>query len=386
MTLFTSNFEATIELDQKVYSWTDSVFITVVALEHNLDPDSVDEIGNSDLDPLKISTRGFDLDNYKMVETGEDTGIFMGEVILTGFCHDADGDESTGSDGTDGCAVGDDTNPRTEGDGPTGGFLQADDVDDITVSYEFSEGEIAEGTEKIRWKLGEVEWLQESYSADEIGMIRVIDPDMNLDPNAADNFKVNVWSDSDAGGIDLTVIETSEATGIFEGQIFFTPTGESSGQILRVAEGDTVTGIYNDNTLPEPFTTADELDITGTTIIGQATIFVGKIIIIKDTIPDSKHSFFFDSTTLPDQNQGQKGILKLQDDGTPENGLSNSHTFSKLPLEVYDIEELPNPNFLTDVQCEDQSGNVFEPSQLNLFAEGQIITCKFTNTLLEPAG
>jgi hypothetical protein len=29
-----------------------------------------------------------------------------------------------------------------------------------------------------------------------------------------------------------------------------------------VAEGDTVTAEYEDNTLPEPYTTADELDIT----------------------------------------------------------------------------------------------------------------------------
>jgi hypothetical protein len=40
---------------------------------------------------------------------------------------------------------------------------------------------------------------------------------MNLNPEAIDNFEVDAWSDSDAGGIDLTVTETNEATGIFEG-------------------------------------------------------------------------------------------------------------------------------------------------------------------------
>ena len=45
---------------------------------------------------------------------------------------------------------------------------------------------------------------------------------MNLDPESVDNFDVDVWSDSDAGGIDLTVTETNEATGIFEGTVFFT--------------------------------------------------------------------------------------------------------------------------------------------------------------------
>ncbi|MDH3795209.1 MAG: hypothetical protein OER78_09090, partial [Nitrosopumilus sp.] len=77
-----------------------------------------------------------------------------------------------------------------------------------------------------------------------------------------------VWSDSDAGGIDLTVTETNEATGIFEGTVFFTVADESSGHRLRVAEGDTVTAEYEDNTLPDPYTTADELDITATSLIG----------------------------------------------------------------------------------------------------------------------
>ena len=67
---------------------------------------------------------------------------------------------------------------------------------------------------------------------------------------------------------DLTVTETNEATGIFEGTVFFTVTDESSGHRLRVSEGDTITAEYEDNTLPDPYTTADELDITGTSLIG----------------------------------------------------------------------------------------------------------------------
>ena len=256
LTIFTSNFGATVELDQKVYSWTDKVYITVVAPDHNFDGDLVDEIGNSERDPLKVSTRGFDLDEYKLVETGTDTGIFTGEVILTGFRHDADGDEEF------------DTNPRTTGAGPTDGFLQTDDDDGLTVSFEFSEDETVVGSSLIRWNIGEVQWLEASYPATGTGVVRVIDPDMNLDPEAVDNFDVDVWSDSDAGGIDLTVTETNEATGIYEGTVFFTTTEESSGHRLRVAEGDTVTAEYEDNTLPDPYTTADELDITATSLIG----------------------------------------------------------------------------------------------------------------------
>ena len=121
----------------------------------------------------------------------------------------------------------------------------------------------------IRWNIGEVQFLEASYPATGQGVVRVVDPDMNLNPEAVDNFTVDAWSDSDAGGIDLTVTETNEATGIFEGTVFFTVTDESSGHRLRVAEGDTVTAEYEDNTLPSPYTTADELEIAATTFIGS---------------------------------------------------------------------------------------------------------------------
>jgi len=258
--IFTSNFGATIELDQKVYTWTDKVYITVIAPDQNMDSNLIDELGNSNTDPLKVATRSENINKYKLVETGTDTGIFTGEVILTGFTsHDADGDGTTG-----------DTTGTTSADstGPTNGQLTAQSDDGLTVSYEFSEDQTVVGSALIRWNIGEVSWAEASYPASGTGIVRIVDPDMNLKPEAVDNFKVNVWSDSDAGGIDLTVTETNEATGIFEGTVSFTTVDSSSGHRLRVAEGDTVTAEYEDNTLPDPYTNADELDITGTSFIG----------------------------------------------------------------------------------------------------------------------
>jgi len=259
LTIYTSNFGATVELDQKVYSWTDKVYITIVAPDHNFDSDLIDEIGETSTDPIKVSTRGFDIDNYRPLEKGTKTGIFTGEVILTVFAHDADGD---GSDDAPTHST------SADNSGPTDGFLESDDDDGITVSFEFSEDETVVGSALIRWNIGEVQWLEASYPASGTGVVRVIDPDMNWNPEAVDNFDIDVWSDSDAGGIDLTVTETNEATGIFEGTVFFTTTDESSGHRLRVAEGDTVTGEYEDNTLPDPYTRNDELDVAATTLIG----------------------------------------------------------------------------------------------------------------------
>ncbi|MBI5146271.1 MAG: hypothetical protein HZA84_03525 [Thaumarchaeota archaeon] len=270
LTIFTSNFGATVELDQKVYTWTDKVYITIIAPDHNFDSNLIDTIGDTVDDPIKVATRGHKQDNYHLTESGVDTGIFTGEVILTGFAHDADGDSSTGSSGNDapnftGLSSSD---SDSTGNGPTNGYLQADDDDGLTVSFEFSEDETIVGSALIRWNIGEVAWLEASYPASGTGVVRIIDPDMNLNPEAINNFAADVWSDSDAGGIDLTVTETNEASGIFEGTVYFTTTDESSGHRLRVAEGDTVTAEYQDNTLPSPYTRSDELDITGTAFIG----------------------------------------------------------------------------------------------------------------------
>ena len=252
LTVFTSNFGATIDLDQKVYSWTDKVYITIVAPDHNFDNDLIDEIGQDDEDPLRVATKGFDLDNYRLVETGFDTGIFTGEVILTGFAHEATGKGE----------------PQRGGNGPTDGYLPTPSDGGISVSYEFSEDETVFTSSIIRWNIGDVQWLEASYPASGTGVLRVIDPDMNLNPEAVDNFDVNIASDTDASGITLTVTETNEATGIFEGTVFFTTTGGSSGHRLRVSEGDTVTADYADGTLPLPYTTNDIVSITSTTIIG----------------------------------------------------------------------------------------------------------------------
>ena len=100
LTVYTSNFGATIELDQKVYTWTDKVYITIVAPDHNFDSGLVDEIGNTANDPIKVATRGNELTTYKLVESGADTGIFIGEVTLAGFIHDADGDGTNDIDWT----------------------------------------------------------------------------------------------------------------------------------------------------------------------------------------------------------------------------------------------------------------------------------------------
>jgi hypothetical protein len=261
LTIYTSNFGATVELDQKVYTWTDRVYITVVAPDHNFDPNLIDIIGDNDENKVSVSTRGNSISNYKLVETGVDTGIFTGYVILTGNTN------VKGTSGVDGAGL-NPTGSGPSGVGPTDGFLPSEEQDGVSVSFEFTRDQTVTGSALIRWNIGEIKWLEASYPANGQGVLQIVDPDMNLNPKAVDKFDTNVWSDSDSGGIKLTMTETGEATGIFQGTVYFTTNFQSSGNRLHVAEGDTVTGEYKDRTLPPPYTPSDQLRLTSTTFIG----------------------------------------------------------------------------------------------------------------------
>jgi len=265
LTIYTSNFGATVELDQKVYTWTDRVYITVVAPDHNFDPNLIDTIGDTSDNKVTLSTRGNSISpTYRLAESGVDTGIFTGYVILTG---DANLKDQGGVDGDGTQPIGN-TQGAPKGNGPTDGFLPAEDSDGVSVSFEFTRDQTVTGSALIRWNIGENKWLEASYPANGQGVLQIVDPDMNLNPKAVDKFDTSVWSDSDSGGIKLTMTETGQATGIFQGTVYFTTNFQSSGNRLHVAEGDTVTGEYKDRTLPAPYTPADQLRLTATTFIG----------------------------------------------------------------------------------------------------------------------
>ncbi|MCE9653432.1 MAG: hypothetical protein K8Q89_10340 [Nitrosarchaeum sp.] len=81
-----------------------------------------------------------------------------------------------------------------------------------------------------------VKWDKPNYFSNDTGIIQVTDKDMNLDHNKIDSFVIHVWSDTDHNGIQLTVTETDESSGIFESKVFFTVMGESSGTTLLVED------------------------------------------------------------------------------------------------------------------------------------------------------
>ncbi len=235
--------------DKPVYSWTDKIKITILAPSWNTDRYLVDYIGDTNSHPIKISTGSSSLEPYRFAETGVNTGIFTAEVTLTGFPHDADGDGDI------------DTIPRTLGNGPTSGFLAVDRDSAITISFEFADGVVLLESALTTWNMASVKFSEDNFLSDRPAIIRVIDPDLNLNPEALDQIPIKVYSDSDVAGIKVTGIETSESSGIFVATITFTQNLSSSGNRLLALPDDKIFAKYDDYTLPRPYSTSDNIEI-----------------------------------------------------------------------------------------------------------------------------
>ncbi len=235
--------------DKPVYSWTDKMKITIISPSWNADRHLIDSIGDTETHPIKIATSEHSLEPYRFTETDVNSGIFTGEVILTGFTHDADGDGDF------------DTTPRTIGNGPTSGFLQVDRDSAVTISFEFADGVVLVESVPVSWNVGTINFVEDIFYVENFAIIRVIDQDMNLNPEALDNLPIQLYSDSDVGGIEVNAVETSESSGAFTATISFTQNSASSGNRLYALAGDTIFAKYDDNTLPKPYSVSDNLEI-----------------------------------------------------------------------------------------------------------------------------
>ena len=236
--------------DKPVYTWTDKIRMKIIAPSWNTDNHLIDSIGGDNDNPIKISTREHSLKPYRFTETDVNSGIFSGEIILTGFLHDADGDGKF------------DTNPRTYGNGPTNGFLEVDRDAAVTISFEFANGVTVTKSVPVTWNVGTVKFSENSYMTNQTAQIRVIDPDMNLNPESLDRIPVLVSSDADVAGLEVDAIETSESSGIFVANVLFSQNLHSSGNRLFANPENSIYVKYDDYTLPKPYSTSDYLEIT----------------------------------------------------------------------------------------------------------------------------
>ena len=255
---------APIFTDKSVYSWTDKIIISVNAPSWNSNSNQVNSIGESNSHPIKISSGENFLKPYRLTETSPSSGIFSGEIILTGFLHDVDGDGNF------------DTNPKTSGNGPTNGFLEVENNDSISISFEFADGVVLTESVPITWNMGVVQFTQDIFLINNSVGLRVIDHDMNLNPEALDTITVDVFSDSDSGGIQVIATETSERSGDFIASIALS-TSTSSGNRLYAIPGDSIFAKYDDHTLPKPYSKSDEKSIQTSAIVDHSIPAINRI-------------------------------------------------------------------------------------------------------------
>ena len=288
--------------DKPVYTWTDKVVITIIAPSWNAEKYGIDSIGDDEGHFIKLSTGQHSLEPYKLTETDPNSGIFVGEVILTGFSHDVDGDKIP------------DTTPRTLGNGPTNGFLETERDNAITISFEFADGVVLIHSVPISWNIGSVKFLELQYLVDQTATIRTIDQDMNLNPEAVDQIQVEIASDSDIAGITVNALETNENSGVFEATITFSQSFASSGNRLFAIPGDKLYVKYEDRTLPKPHSISDELDIIAESLFESNIPAMKRTVIEKPVFTDSNGTVL-DKLRVNNQLQIVSEIVNAQDFG-----------------------------------------------------------------------
>jgi hypothetical protein len=262
-----SNFGALVELDKALYNWTDTVYVTITAPDHNNNSAAEETIGTAAL-PIQVTSRLGKMCTSAQgsafavaAETGPDTGIFTMEVALTGYSLAQAHSNPQSTTNTSTCSA----------TSSTGHDLQmAGQTDGVSVSYEYTDSVVVVASASVAFNIAEAGWDTSSASAGSSALLTVTDADENTNSAIIDTFNVNIFSDSDNGGLIAVLSETDEDTGVFEGTVNFTSTDSTSGSNLRVSEGDTVTAEYSDKTLPEPYTDSDTLTVASTLTIGTA--------------------------------------------------------------------------------------------------------------------
>jgi hypothetical protein len=139
--------------------------------------------------------------------------------------------------------------------------LQVDRDSPITISFEFADGVVLVESVPVSWNVGTINFVEDIFFLEDSAIIRVIDLDMNLNPEALDNLPIQVFSDSDVAGIEVNAVETSESSGSFVATISLSQNSASSGNRLFSIPGDEISAKYDDYTLPKPYSTSDNLEI-----------------------------------------------------------------------------------------------------------------------------
>ena len=262
------------------YGWYGKVNVLIYAPGWNMEKDEIEWIGDTSDHPVTFHSRsenGFSEVSTAcgLIETGTDTGLFMGRLKLTAHDYDMDGD---GSDETGLGGIG--CSSTSKSPYKELGKLESGRDGAFTVNWQYAndpEDKWVTKTATFHWNLGTINFLQDAYSVNDLIQFKYYDKDVYGMGKSKMALKFKVYSDSDSAGIDI--LGTQNGNHKFKKPYEFRITTEdaSSGETLYALPGDKIYVEYDDHTLPEdplgkiggPYTKGDDRTIIAiTTLVG----------------------------------------------------------------------------------------------------------------------
>jgi hypothetical protein len=268
-------------------AWFGKVTVMIYAPGWNVDSQARDSIGHTAESAITITSRGDgnknhtvgycnDKDSRGLIETSPNSGVFYGRLKLSAMDHDMnnDGVKDTKLGGT-GCK-----------NSPFDEYAKVETGRDgaVTVNWEYNpeDNKTVSNTITYGWDIATIKFLEDEYPLDDRNKVQFKLKEKDLGDMPKDKLDLNfrVWSDSDMAGILVEATQDGNWKHKKPYWFYIQNHDESNGDNLFAQEGDTLYVEYVDTTLPrvgpngEIYSTADTLDIIGTTSVTSGYPFV----------------------------------------------------------------------------------------------------------------
>ena len=252
------------------YGWYGKVNVLIYAPGWNLEENQIEVIGDGRAGKGKVtfhsrSEYGFSQYNGSgcgLIETGVNTGLFLGRLKLTGHDYDLNGDGTVDTGlGGEGCSS-TSKSPYKELGKVEGGRDGA-----FTVNFQYNEDDkkYVTQTATFGWNLATISFTENEYSVNDKVEFKFYDKESR--GLAKDKLPITfkVYSDSDKAGIDISATPHGNQTYKKAFDFSLTSDDASSGETLFAKPGDKIYVAFEDYSLTEdvegkiggPFTKGD---------------------------------------------------------------------------------------------------------------------------------
>ena len=252
------------------YGWYGKDNVLIYAPGWNLEENQIEVIGDGSAGAGKVtfhsrSEYGFSQYNGSgcgLIETGVNTGLFLGRLKLTGHDYDLNGDGTVDTGlGGEGCSS-TSKSPYKELGKVEGGRDGA-----FTVNFQYNEDDkkYVTQTATFGWNLATISFTENEYSVNDKVEFKFYDKESR--GLAKDKLPITfkVYSDSDKAGIDISATQHGNQKYKKAFEFSLTSDDASSGETLFAKPGDKIYVEFEDYSLPEdvegkiggPFTKGD---------------------------------------------------------------------------------------------------------------------------------